>query len=711
MSGPGQTAGLAAVFAAGLLRRRYERGPVRRTPFFLFQTSAGLFDGESEMVFSFNGLASGLDTQTIIDGLLSIRNQQIARLQGRKQEIQLRQTAFQGIESNVLALKSAVRQLNSVTNNVFSVFSATSSNESVLEVAAGSSAVAGTYQLTVSQLARAEQVSSQSLSGEGSLLTTGKIAVQVGNRTAIEVNIDSSNNTLSGLADSINAAGDDIKAAVINDGGGYRLLLSSQYTGAANTISITNNTAASNATETRIDFSGPAVQQATDAVLVIGSGAGAVNISRPTNLIDDVIGGLSLKLQKAEPGTPVTISVSRDIEPSRKAVEGFVAAFNKTMDFIDQQTAFDPETSRAGLLLGNSATNSIRDQLRGQLASSIAFLDQDANRLSAAGITFTDNGRLQVNSSTLDRALAGNLPGVSVDDVRRMFALGATSTSPGISFVSGSSATTSSSTPWQVVVTRASERAAITGTNDLAASTVIDGTSDEFQIDIDGSTSIGVRLAHGTYTREQLAAQVQSAVNQAASLNNGAVTVSLQGNRLSVQSNAWGTQSVVGNIKGETAAILGFSGTELDRGIDVAGYFRVGGQTETATGNGRLLSGDAENKNTSGLILSVKLTPAQVGASHQSDLTVTRGFAARLEQEIDRLLDPETGRFGIASKSFDSQIKSVEASSERLNKVIEAQQQKLARQFAAIETGISRLQAASSLLGSQLTSFNQLRTG
>ena len=122
-------------------------------------------------MFSIDGLVSGLDTSAIIEGLLSIQQSQLDRLDVRRQEVLVRQTAFQGIEANVVALQSAASQLSSATNDVFSVFEATSSDESILQVAADGDATTGTYQVRVSQLATAQQIASQAFASPESLLT------------------------------------------------------------------------------------------------------------------------------------------------------------------------------------------------------------------------------------------------------------------------------------------------------------------------------------------------------------------------------------------------------------------------------------------------------------------------------------------------------------------------------------------------------------
>lgn len=653
-------------------------------------------------MFSIDGLVSGLDTSAIIEGLLSIQQSQLDRMELQKQQIVVRQSAFQGIEANVVALQSAARQLSSHTNDVFSVFAATSSDESVLQVAADGNAAVGAWQVQVTQLAQAAQVASQALSGPEALLTQGTVDIQVGNGDLVSIEITQDNNTLQGLVDSINGASSDVTATIVNDGTGSRLLLTSGHTGAENQIFINNQTGPTSGNETQIDFSGPAVQQAADAIITLGSGAGAINITKATNTIDDVIQGMTLNLVSANKDTPITISVERDTEPARSAIEGFVASFNTVMSYIDDQTSYNTETEEAGLLIGSSTVNTIRDQLRLALNNSIPNLESGINRLSSIGITFNDRGQLQINSGTLDRALSGQLEGVDPEKIRQMFALDAQSTSAQVSFVSGSQDTASSDNPWDVVITKAAERAAITATNTIGSSIVVDGSNDSFSIEVDGLDSGTLTLGHGTYTQTELADHLQSVINQSSALGSREVSVTVENNAVVIESVVYGTRSEVGSASGTAATALGFDGSEYTRGKDVAGYFVVEGETETATGNGRILSGDADNANSAGLQLLVTLDPSQISGTFESELTVSRGYAARLEGIIDNLLDPDNGRFHTGTDAYQQQIDSIDQSVDRMNSLFETKQQQLISQFVAIESSISSLQNTSAFLASQL---------
>src|SRR5439155_3685068 len=134
-------------------------------------------------------------------------------------------------------------------NGPFDARTVTSSNQDLLTAAGSSSAAPGVYTLQVNSLARAEQLASQGFDSANSTITQGTIQLHVGTGAAATITIDSTNNTLQGLANAINNANAGVTATVLNDGSGngnqaYRLLLTAKQSGANNSISITNNLAA-----------------------------------------------------------------------------------------------------------------------------------------------------------------------------------------------------------------------------------------------------------------------------------------------------------------------------------------------------------------------------------------------------------------------------------------------------------------------------------
>jgi flagellar hook-associated protein 2 len=125
-----------------------------------------------------------------------------------------------------------------------------SSDTNVLELtSATSSAAAGTHTVVVKNLAETSSGYMAEIANSSDTLS-GSITLQVGSGTAQTISLDTSDDTLSGLASAINASGVGITASVLTDATGSRLSLVSGTSGADGNIVVTANSLAAAASNT-----------------------------------------------------------------------------------------------------------------------------------------------------------------------------------------------------------------------------------------------------------------------------------------------------------------------------------------------------------------------------------------------------------------------------------------------------------------------------
>ena len=648
-------------------------------------------------MFSIDGLATGIDTTSIIEGLTSIQTRQIERFQVRAAEVTQKKTAFAGVETRLLGLRSAAGRLSRSQNSVFDARTVSSSDETLVTATAGSGAVTGVYSLQVTSLAKAHQIASQSVESAQTTVGEGTFAIRVGSGAETSITVDESNNTMQGLVDAINKSDADVNANLVNDGSGVRLMLTADDTGVTNSISITNNITGTNSP----DFSGPAVQEAANASVTLGSGPGAIVIEGESNELNDVLPGISLNLQNVDADTTVTLNVQADVDQAEGAVSDFVDSFNALMEYVDDQVRYIAESDQAGVLTGNHDVISVQNSVRNAMNEIVAGVDGEANRLTAIGIEVTDQGHLDLNTSTLKGILEGRNDDISAADLKELFALGGESDNDGIRFVTASSRSNFDNTDIEVDITQAATRALITAGADMAASTVIDGTNDTLTLTLDSFTSSDLKLTHGTYTQEELAAELQAVINSDSELNGREVSVTVDSNRLSLQSEQYGSASEIEILSGNSLTALGLS-SEFAKGTDVIGKFIVNGQIESATGRGQLLVGNNDNSITADLQVRVLLDDAEVGDGAEANMKLTRGIGARLDKLLENLLDPITGRINTINDRFDAQLEDIEASIEKQNEAFESRQNSLLLEFASLESSVAQLQNTGSFLSAQL---------
>src|SRR2546423_6518866 len=281
------------------------------------------------------------------------------RLKTQKTTISSEIAVYQTLNSKFSTLAARAQELARPAG--WAAMKATSSSAAVTATAS-SSASSGQLSFTVQQLSRAGAVASTgTVASTAVVVATGPVAIQVGTTT---VNIDPGVGSLAALVDAINASGADISAAAVKVGtAGYRLQVSSTKTGAATNIVVdtTNLTGALGSFAT--------VQAGQDAVIHIGEGAGAYDVTSPTDSINDLLPGVSVQLQPADPDATGTVTVARDSAAIADKVAGLVDAANAALSAIASNSTYDPETKKAGLLLADGNARRLADQVYSALSS------------------------------------------------------------------------------------------------------------------------------------------------------------------------------------------------------------------------------------------------------------------------------------------------------------------------------------------------------
>lgn len=364
---------------------------------------------------TFGGLASGLPTNQIIDQLLAAERQPIALLEAQKQTQQQRLEILQNVNTKTLALRNALRALDNMNlvgtgpsaSEEFERWAATSSDASVLRATASNSAQPGNVVLRVAQLASAEREVSQGFAAITDVVGTGNVTLTVAGTTTT-LALDSSNDTLQGLATAINDSAADVTAFLMNDGSGtpYRLVVTGNQTGAAQAISLDASGLAGGTAPTFTQ-----TQAAQDASVILDPGANQIAIASTSNTLRDVIPGVTLELASANPTGTVTISVDENADEIVDSISGLVQAYNDVVALIAEQAKVDPTTNRGGPLIGDSTLLSLQRRLGSVLASSIG-----SGSIASAGqlgIDLQSGGSLVLDEDQLRAALASSLPAVS----------------------------------------------------------------------------------------------------------------------------------------------------------------------------------------------------------------------------------------------------------------------------------------------------------
>lgn len=361
------------------------------------------------------GIGSGLDVNGIVTQLVAAdRAPKQNQITKQQTQVATKISAMGNLKGALGAFQAALSSLK--TTEVFNSRTAKSGDEKIFTVTADSTATAGSYGARVTQLAKAQQLSSTAfVAGSTSVVGTGLLKIEVGAKN-FTINVDSTNSTLAGIRDSINNSADnaDVRATIVNGADGAHLVLTATKTGAANVIKVT--TTEGDGGLSRLTYGAPAdtanytqLKPAQDSIITI---AGQVS-TNASNVVTGAIDGVTLTLLKEDPATEVSLDVALDTATITSRINNFVAQYNSLASTMGSLQSYDAETRKAGALLGDSLLRSIEGDLRNGMGLPVASAPSAYQTLSSIGITTKKDGTLEVNSAKLKTAVETSSAGVA----------------------------------------------------------------------------------------------------------------------------------------------------------------------------------------------------------------------------------------------------------------------------------------------------------
>lgn len=412
------------------------------------------------------GVGSNLDVNSLVTSIMAAESAPLTLLNTQKTKVESVISAFGSLKSSLSTFQTAVANL--ATASKFNIQAAKVSDSTVFSATANGQAVNSDYAIAVTQLAKNQKLALGGFANLSDIVGTGTLTIGFGtynptgtpvqtvgdigtftdnaSKTPISITIDSSNNTLAGVRDTINNANAGVTASIVNDGStnGNRLVITAKDSGAANSLKISvtdddsnnsdNNGLSRMAYDPRLAIGAgknlTSLQTAQDALLTIDG----ISISKSSNTITDALQGVTLNLLKTSTDS-VNLNISTDSAAIETSVKSFVTAYNSLNTTIRNLTKYDETTKTGGALLGDSTTRGIASRLKSIITSSLAN-GSSLNTLSQIGIAFQKDGALALDSTKLQEKITSNFA-----DIAKLFATSASTTDPQVSYFSSTNKT------------------------------------------------------------------------------------------------------------------------------------------------------------------------------------------------------------------------------------------------------------------------------
>jgi flagellar hook-associated protein 2 len=347
------------------------------------------------------GIGSGLDISAIVSSLTTAFGAaQTSQLTNQQTTLDSQVSAYGTFTAALDTLQAALPALQDPSQ--LAGFSATVADKNIASASTSSDAVAGTYSLQVNNLATVATATSAALSSTAAV-GTGTLTIAIGS-SSTAITIDSTNNTLAGIAAAINSTPNvGVSASVITTTAGSRLVLSGSSTGAANQITVTPS--GGDGGLASLALTTVPAQDASYSINGFAATSGS-------NVVANAISGVTLNLQQASaPGTPTTLTISPDTSTAQSSIDNFVTAVNGVLSSIQTLTAYNPSTQQAGPLNGNATLEAFQNQLQNILGQ-FTNAGGSVKSLTDLGITAGTDGTYSTDDSTLGNALSGSLAAV-----------------------------------------------------------------------------------------------------------------------------------------------------------------------------------------------------------------------------------------------------------------------------------------------------------
>jgi len=670
------------------------------------------------------GLGSGLDIKKMVNAIVEAEKAPALATIVSESEKATQAISAYGVLNNELAnFKDSYSQLS--RKSTFSAASALSSDPSVLDTTLGLGAKPGNWSIEVQQQAKAQSIASpatHAYADVSSEVGTGVITFSYGtyeadgsfsentDQPAETLTIDASNNSLGKLRDDINEGDYSVSASIINDGENYRLVLTNKNTGEANALQLTVVDDDKNDKDTlglsSLTYSADVkhmdqTSKAQDAKVVIDG----IQIKRASNDIANIIEGVTLNVGgESKPGEKISLSIAQDTSTVENQIKGFVENYNQTIVQMNTLTAYGGETGENGILNGDSTVRSIKSQMRSVLNTTIPHIDGAVKSFADLGMLTNRDGTLTLDENKFYQIMQSDM-----DSIANFFTASGGASDASVNY-DGKSFFTRPGT-YDIEVSKFATQGVLTGTpiNEFAFPLTIDSDNNTLKMRVDSFMSDDITLTPKTYdTKAAIISELQSQINVDPNFSKRKISVNIADNEgvLSITSNRYGSMSTVAINELQDPSLfqqLGLSVTGGTQGTDAEGSI----DGEEAAGDGKLLRSRAGPSK--GIV--AEINGGELGS--RGTVSFSEGMSAMLNNTLDGLIDASissaAGDISVSNTTIDSkvdslytQIKKVSEREETLNYRMGKLEDRLYKQFNAMDSAVSGLDGLKTYLKSTL---------
>lgn len=420
------------------------------------------------------GLSTGMDIDQIVKDLMKAHRMKTDGLKQKKQQVEWQRADFRAVNNSLRTLKDMA--FNMKLQGPYQAKKATSSSEAAVAVTAGASAAAGSYIVTVMQLAQGVSKGSQnpvpeesnsdgtvkklkdqfSLPDSITFTLEGKMKADgSGTRYSQSFTIDTATSTINTLVSEINKYSITLGMTASYDSANNRFFLTTNGTGSdygikvlADSDNLLSDANGDGSGKLKLLLQAGTLYQGQNAQFSVGD---TPAMTSATNTVS--VNGLTLSLKQGG-GATSTITVTKDTDAVYNSIKSFVDQYNTTLDTVNKELAEErykdylpltdeqkeklsekqqekwEEKARSGMLRNDPFLTGVVGKMRSAVMGEVSGItpvtvggkSATHNSLAAVGIItghYTEGGKLSLKNDGADlRKAIENDP----DGVMKLFA-------------------------------------------------------------------------------------------------------------------------------------------------------------------------------------------------------------------------------------------------------------------------------------------------
>ncbi len=357
-----------------------------------------------------NRQGSGLNITEIVDSLVQAETEpQVNKIQ---KDIDDKNAAISGYA----LIANELGKFKTITDGLSGSSSYALSSDSTaigITVNNQSEAKSFTSQIAIGALAQSQTLEFSGFSSKNDQINNGTISVEFGSwdndnftvnstKSSQDVTVSSANNTISGLAESLNEI-TGVNATVTDKGDGTFSLIINSDTGADSALrfSVTedDNDPGLSSFDTSENNDEKQVVAATDASITLNG----VTVTRSTNTVTDLIDGYEIKLNSVT-SSAATVTSNTDKAVAYSKIKEFVDSYNAISSTISELTSNGVNGEGRGVLSRDLTMQSIQRGLRSIITSELPGFGENSRYLSELGVKTMRDGSISLDEDDFNAA-------------------------------------------------------------------------------------------------------------------------------------------------------------------------------------------------------------------------------------------------------------------------------------------------------------------